>query len=355
MVINVLVVDDSLSMRKIVRDMIESDRRMKVIGEAENGKRAIEMATELKPDVIIMDILMPELDGLEALNYIMHNNPTPTVIMSALSQENKEITIKAILNGAVDFIAKPESTSIADLSKMRLDVIYKITVASRVDVNKFIVGPPPEYVTERAESIIPPEGEYKVIVIGASAGGPKSVLEILRQLPGDLPAAILVVQHMAMGFTNSFARHLNSESKLKIKEAQEGDEIQPGLVLVAPGDYHMEIKVNKNNDTIRNVIKLNQKTEICHVRPSVNPTMICAAKIFEERVLGIILTGMGHDGAEGIKTVKMKYGATIAEDMSSCLVKGMPRAAIESGYIDKIVPPSEIPLEIIKFVQEGKV
>lgn len=354
MVIKVLVVDDSRSMRKIVTDMIQSDRRMMVIGEAENGKRAIKIATELKPDVIVMDILMPEIDGLEALNYIMHKLPTPTIIMSALSQEHKEITIKAILNGAVDFIAKPESTSITDLSKMRLDLIYKIIIASKVDINKFIVRAIPEHVIEIIDSKAPRESEYKVVVIGASAGGPKSVLEILKRLPKDMPAAVLVVQHMAKGFTTSFARHLNSESKLEIKEAEDGDDIRPGLVLVAPSDYHMEIKVNKDNETIRNVIKLNQKTEICHVRPSVNPTMICAAKIYEERVLGIILTGMGHDGAEGIKTIKMKYGTTIAEDMSSCVIKGMPRAAIESGYIDKVVPPSEIPLEIMKFVQEGK-
>ncbi len=350
MVIKVLVVDDSKSMRKILCDIINSENKLKVIGEAKNGKEAIELVENLKPDVIVMDILMPIMDGLKALSYIMNHFKIPTLITSSFTEE--DITIKAIFHGAVDFIPKPKNEE-SDMELLKKDLIYKIKIASKVDVSKLRFKKTSEEISTK-EIFEEKEEIDKVIVIGASAGGPKTLLQILKQLPEDLPAYIFVVQHMVKGFTSSFAHHLDAETKIKVKEAEEGEIIKPGIVYLAPGGYHMEIGITEKKETTQKIIRLNQNSKIRHVRPSINPTMISAAKIYGKNALGIILTGMGRDGVDGIKAIKNNGGKTIAEDLNTSLVKGMPKAAINSGKIDEILNIPEIVSKIMEFVKVGK-
>ncbi len=340
--IRVLVVDDSAFMRKLISDMLDAAADISVVGTARDGDEALEKVRTLSVDVVTLDVEMPRMDGLEALSRIMESNPTPCVMLSAHTRVGAKTTLDAMDSGAFDFVLKPSGTISLDIEKIRGELIAKIRAASKVD---------PEVLKtrERAAPAVPREGWVRVgaskavVTIGASTGGPRAISEILPRLPGDFPASILIVQHMPVGFTRSFAERLDEESQLTVREARDGDPISPGQVLIGRAGVHLEVAPNKGGE----VVRLTKSPPRLGVRPSADVMMASAARIYGSRTLGVVLTGMGKDGRDGVKAIKRSKGMTIAEDESTCVVFGMPKAAISTGCVDEVVPLGRIPETIM--------
>lgn len=332
----VLVVDDSAFMRKVIADIINSDPLLEVVGTAVDGIDALGKISKLKPDVITLDVNMPRMDGLTTLKHIMERNPLPVIMLSNATQEGAEITFKALEMGAIDYIPKPSGELSLDIHKVKNELITKIKTAAtaKITVHKRKFHP----IVRR-----PQKFGTKVIAIGASTGGPPAIEEILSQLPENVPP-ILIVQHMPPGFTKLFARRLNSFTKFAVKEAEEGDTIVPGQAFIAPGGYHMTV-------TKDGKIHLDEGPPIHGVKPAVDPMMETVADIYKSETIGVILTGMGRDGAIGMKKIKQYGGVTIAQDEGTSTVFGMPKAAIDEGCVDKILPLFQIPIELIRYCQ----
>jgi two-component system chemotaxis response regulator CheB len=344
--IRVLVVDDSVLMRRILSDLVASEKRMEVVGTAKNGLEAVKKTAELEPDVVLLDIEMPEMDGLTALTHIMEENPTPVVMVSALDAKDADVVLQSLDKGAVDFVSKPMGRSITifdeEESKRLLEVVRNAASAN-ISRPKPIKKVPKELETVEKPSFPSPPA----IIIGASTGGPRSIKELLSYLPKEIPAYILIVQHMPTGFTRSFAERLATITGLPVVEAEDGEPLVIGKVLIAPGDRHMVVeKQGLDSYTVR----LDKGPKVNRVRPSVDVTMVSIAQVFGPNTIGIILTGMGSDGAEGMSAIKKKGGTTIAEDKSSSVIHGMPRAAVNMGCVDLIAPLQEIPLKIMNLM-----
>ncbi len=334
--IRVLVVDDSAFMRKIVSDMLTDSPDIEVIGKANNGKDAIEKVTRLKPDVVTMDIEMPVLDGLHALGYIMSECPTPVVMLS--SKNSADVTITAFQYGAVDFIQKPSVSGGSELINIKEELVKKVKAAALVKTTKLdFIEEKPGRVEPEPEPAIRTRAK-KVVVIGASTGGPRALQMVIPLLPPNLDAAVLVVQHMPSGFTKSLADRLNIMSTMRVREAKEGDPVVPGTILIAPGDYHMVVKQLEKDGRTVEVISLLKGERVQGLRPSVDVLLNSVAPIYGKSALGVILTGMGSDGSEGIRNLKKAGGKVIAEAESTCVVYGMPRAVIEQELADYILP-----------------
>jgi len=347
-VIKVLVVDDSAFMRKVLSDLFAAEVDFTVVDMARNGKDAIEKVKHLKPDVITMDVEMPVLDGISALETIMRETPTPVVMVSSLTREGADATLRALEKGAVDFVAKTAGP-ISSIDQIRTEILAKCRAAAKANVRQLIRPAPPSRppAPDYRPPAFAPGVDEQIVAIGTSTGGPRALQEVLTRLPGNLPCPVVIVQHMPPGFTKSLAERLNSLSAISVKEAQAGDVLRPGLAVIAPGDYHMTLE----REGAKTVVKLNQEPPVGGHRPSVDPTMEAVARIFGPRALGVILTGMGHDGSRGMKAIKTRQGYTIAEDQSTTVVYGMPKAAIELGVVDKVVPLPAIAAEIIKHLQ----
>lgn len=344
--IKILIVDDSAFMRKLLSDLYSAEPDFIVVDTARNGLEAVEKVKRLKPDLVTMDVEMPIMDGIKALEVIMKETPTPVVMISSLTKAGAEATLCALELGAVDFIAKSAGI-ISSIAGIGNEILAKSRIAVNARVFKFTERP------VKAASIVKPlwkpvqgAGEEQLVAIGTSTGGPRALQDVITKLPGDLPCGVVIVQHMPPGFTKSLSERLNSLSSLTVKEAEHNDVVRPGLVLIAPGDYHMTIEREGN----RKIVKLNQNPPIGGHRPSVDPMMESVAKIFGQRAIGVILTGMGHDGAQGIKAIKQQQGYTIAEDESTTVVFGMPKSAIELGVVDKVAPISAVAAEIVKAI-----
>jgi len=335
--INVLVVDDSPFIRRVLKDMINSDPELEVCCEAKNGIEAIEAVRTLKPDVITLDIEMPQLNGLDTLKFIMNKYPTPVIMISSLTQEGAEATIRALEYGAVDFIPKPSSYISTGIRELKSEILAKIKEAARV---------PPRFLKFRRLGLLESQKKIRmkkdvaksVIAIAASTGGPQSLLRVIPKLPADIKSGILIVQHMPPGFTRSFAQRLDNVSRIEVKEAEEGDIVEEGKAYLAPGGYHMEVVMRAKKPRIT----LNKKPKIHGVRPAADPMMISAAKIFGRKTVGVVMTGMGKDGAQGLAEIKRRGGITIAQDRETSIIFGMPRAAIELGVVDHVVPLDKI-------------
>jgi two-component system chemotaxis response regulator CheB len=342
--IRVLVVDDSAFMRKMLTKVIESDPQSKVIKTAKDGLEALKAIEKLRPDVVTLDIELPEIDGLTCLGYIMEKFPTPVVMVTGFSEFLGEETIKALEYGAVGFVRKPKGSVFRNMKEIEQDLISQIKLASRVDVTKLT----PVTIEEAKEKVQKPAAKTtnKIVTIAASTGGPRALSQIIPKLPADLPAAVLVVQHMPAEFIPSFAKRLNWESELVVKVAEDAEPIQQGKVLIAPADFHCRIKSKANNSE---AIKLDRpsREENFHFGLADKP-MISLAPIYGRNAIGVILTGMGNDGTEGLRAIKKYGGYTIAEDESTAIVNGMPKAAIQAGVVDKVVPLSQIADEIVK-------
>ena len=340
--IRVLIVDDSPIMRQLLTEILEKQSNIKVTGTAKNGIEAIIKTIELQPSVVTLDIEMPKMDGLTALQYIMNENPVPVIMISAMNKRQADIVIKALEMGAVDFITKTSGTLSLDIEKIGNNIIEKITEAAQIKVTK--ISPQHQEKIVISDFKILPKRD-RVIAIGASTGGPKALLEIISTLPRDVPASILVVQHMPEGFTQSLAERLNWQTSLEVKEAKDGEKIKPGVVYIAPGNQHMEV----NGKTI----KLTKKPKVNFTRPSIDVLMISVAKHYGQNAVGVLLTGIGTDGAKGLEAIKNHNGRTIAQDENSCAVYGMPKAAVELRVVDSVVPLKKIPHEIITILKES--
>lgn len=349
--VRVLVVDDSAFMRKVLSDLLQSDPSITVIATARDGQDAVEKSVQLEPDVITLDIEMPKLDGYGALREIMARRPTPVVMVSSLTREGAEATVRALALGAVDFVAKPSGSISLNMHVAREELVAKVKAAAGATPRyRRVLGDLPplrrEARTARALPAEPGSLPRRLVVIGCSTGGPGALHQIIPKLPADLPAAVLVVQHMPAGFTRSLANRLDEISAIPVREAQEGDRLAAGLVLVAPGGYHMLVSEC-------GIVHLNQDAPLHGVRPAVDKTFESVVPLFQTRMVGVILTGMGYDGARGMVALKKQGGKTIAEDASTCVVYGMPKVVVEMGAADQVLPVHEIADAIVRMVREG--
>jgi len=331
--IKVLIVDDSLFMQKILTDTLQSDQQISVIGTARNGEEALTRIASLHPDIVTMDIEMPKMDGLTAVQKIMESNPVPVVMISALTQRETQLALKALEYGAVDYVPKPSGSLSLNMDVVKEELLTKIKEAASANV-----VPAKPSIHEHFQSSV--RKSEKVILITASTGGPPAVSQILKTLPADAPP-VLIVQHMPKGITKFFANGLNETCQIQVKEAVEGDRIQQGLALIAPGGFHMVVNKEKR-------ISLNTDPPVNYVRPSGDVMMTSAAEIYGSNNVGVILTGMGSDGAQGIRAIKNKGGVTIAQDEKTCVVFGMPKIAFQTGCVDIVSPLDLIPKEIMK-------
>jgi two-component system, chemotaxis family, protein-glutamate methylesterase/glutaminase len=345
--IKVLIVDDSAFARYNISKYICSDGNIEVTGTSHDGYDAIKKVKSLRPDVVTMDIEMPHLDGLQALEQIMSDCPTPTIMLSSLTSEGAEATIRALELGAVDFFLKPSLTSSENKDLLFNELIKKIKHTSRVNINCLTSNREVIYKKELTDTrsfrqpVITENLDIaKLIIIGSSTGGPRSLYQIIPTIPSNIPAAILIVQHMPPKFTGTMAERLNELSNINIKEAQNGDEILEGHALIAPGGYHMIVGKNKK-------ILITEDKPRSGLRPAVDVTMESAVNIYGRLCTGVILTGMGHDGTEGASLIKAAGGTVLAQDEESCVVFGMPRSVIENGLANKVVPLNEMVKEII--------
>lgn len=348
--IKVLVVDDSVFMRKLLTDLFAGETDFTVVDTARNGKDAIDKVKRLKPDLITMDVEMPVMDGIKALELIMKESPTPVVMISSLTQAGAVATLRALEIGAVDFVAKTAGP-ISNITAIRIEILTKCRAAVRANVSQLATVRTTVKALPATPKMHSQPGlalDERIVAIGTSTGGPRALQEIITKLPGNIPCGIVIVQHMPPGFTKSLAERLDSLSSVTVKEAEHNEVIRPGHVFIAPGDYHMLVE----RESGKAIIKLNQNSPIGGHRPAVDPLMESVARAYGSKAIGVILTGMGRDGAKGIEAIKRQNGHTIAEDQSTAVVYGMPKAAIELGVVDKIVPITGVTAEILKVLSK---
>lgn len=340
--IRVLICDDSAFMRMVIKDIISSDNDLEVVGQAKDGMEAVEKALQLKPDVITMDVEMPKLNGLEALKLILRKVPTRVIMVSSLTQEGAEITVESLETGAIDFVPKPSGSISTNFRSMGGILINKIHNSMNVDPNKAVMKIPRQKKISRSNY----SSLGNIVMIASSTGGPKALDNVIPRLPKNLPAPILLVQHMPAGFTTSLAQRLNRISEITVTEAKEGEKIENGTAYVAPGDFHMGLK--EVNGEIK--IFLDKSGKINGVRPAADFTFDHAAEIYKEKSLGVILTGMGRDGTKGAFKIKHFKGKIIAEAEETCVVFGMPKSVIQEGYADIVEPSYRIADKIVELL-----
>lgn len=360
----VLVVDDSAFMRKVISDMISEDASLEVIGTARDGIDALEKVAKVRPDVVTLDVEMPRKDGLETLRDLMQTYPVPVVMLSSMTQSGAKATMEALALGAIDFIAKPSGPISLDIEKVQDELIRRIRTAAlaRIQLVERVKDQPTlprerpasrQVVPRQASSGLVIDAPEKtptpprplvdgrglrpdtVIAIGSSTGGPRALETVISGFPPDLAAGVLVVQHMPAGFTRSMAERLDQICSIKVKEAEEGDRISAGVVYIAPGDYHMVVSSD-------GIIRLNQAPPVNYVRPSVDVTFLSLPAVYSKQLVGVILTGMGKDGAAGMAKIKAEGGVTIVQDERTSVIYSMPRAVVENGDADYVLPLDRI-------------
>lgn len=345
--IRVLVVDDSAFMRRIIRQMIESDPGIEVVGTARDGSEGVDMAMSLKPDVITMDLEMPKMNGFEATEAIMSKLPTPIIVVSSLTNEGAQATFDALDKGAVDFLAKNLNNSALDIIKIQEELHGKIRAVSKKKVGllrrKPAVAPPSSAPARKRFAT----QKIAFVAIGASTGGPRAIQEVISKLPADVTTPFIIAIHMPTAFTRTFAERLDSLSELSVSEAEDGESIEEGHVLVSPGGWQTRVK---RRGVTHFYIEVNGEPSSSIYKPSVDISMTSVAEAYPGRSMGVILTGMGHDGAEGMKAIKDRGGKTIAQDEGSCTVYGMPKAVVDAGIADKIAPIDMIAAEIVNMI-----
>ncbi|GAB4422781.1 MAG: chemotaxis response regulator protein-glutamate methylesterase [Thermodesulfovibrionales bacterium] len=353
--IRVLIVDDSAYSRQTIRGMFAADSDIEVVGIASNGIEAMAKTIKLKPDIITLDFEMPEMDGFSFLRWLMKERPTPVIMVS--SHSDSKTVFRALELGAVDFIAKPTRRASIELYSIKNDLLEKVKGIrelrmDRLDISRCLITESPPALQAEAMGIRVEDtagqqtSEFEVVAIGASTGGPAALQVILTRLPSNFPAGILISQHMPKGFTESFAERLNKLSRIRVKEADDGDVVERGKALICPGGYHLTLKRGDNG--VR--VALRNSTGKDKYTPSVNLMMTSVAEHFGPLSMGVVLTGMGNDGRQGIVEIKEKGGYTIAESDSTAVVFGMPNEAIKTGAIDMVLPLNEIPGEITRAV-----
>ncbi len=331
--IRVLVVDDSALMRKLIPAILAREPAIEVVGTAMDGAFALKKIEELQPDVVTLDLDMPRMDGMETLRLIMRNAPLPVILFSTHSKEGGYATLKALALGAVDFLAKPKDAAAGHLEQIADQLITKIKVAKRAVGRKLPAAvleekPAPKKGTRAA---LPPR---RIIAIGISTGGPNALQFVLSQIPAEFQSTIIVVQHMPEGFTEMFAKRLDECCALEVQEARSGDLLLAGRVLICPGNRHIMVRRMPRGD----MAVLSDGPPVNGHRPSADVLFHSVSQEFGLTAVGVLMTGMGDDGAEGLGAIKAAGGMTVAQSEDTCVVSGMPRAAIIKGYANKIIP-----------------
>jgi len=362
--VRVLIVDDSAFMRKVLQSIIATDPQLEIVGEARDGREAIAMAESLRPDVISMDIMMPHVDGLQATEAIMSKNPRPIIIVSSEAKEGAEPTLRALELGAIDFVPKPSSGIDLDMNSIRDEICRKLKLAARVRVvrtAKSFAAPvqaPPEnnpytrsgngsngngtgHAPKGNGSHPKPSpgvagGRHPLVVIASSTGGPQTLMQLVPAIPRDFVGTILLVQHMPGTFTAQFSKQLAEVSGLHVKEAAHGDELRPGTIYVCPGSHHLRVSGAGRID-------LHEGERINGYRPCADLALESAAAFAGPMCVGVILTGMGGDGAKGVQAVKAAGGFVIAQDEATSVIFGMPAEAIKTGAVDQVLALDSIP------------
>lgn len=345
--IRVLIVDDSPFVCRLLSGHLNSAEDIEVVATAYSGKRALTKITELNPDVVTLDQSMPGMNGVEALERIMHEHPTPVVMISGVSRKSAILTRQALQIGAVDFVLKYTPGADTHPDELRHEIVSKVRAASQVKVIRSIrrrqegenapppaprrIRKPPEVVKPAYKSFV----SGGVVVIGSSTGGPVALRELLAGLPADFPAAILIVQHMPASFTDVLAEQLNRHTMLPVTEAAAGNQLKAGIVYVAPGDQHLLIDSGSR-------VQLNRGPKIRGHRPAIDVTMQSVAQLYGAKTKGIVLTGMGDDGTEGMVAIKAKGGKTFAQDAETSVVNGMPQRARDRGAVDVVATPLDL-------------
>jgi len=329
--IRVLIVEDSLLVRQALMAILASDPEIEVVGEAENGKEGYEKALALKPDVITMDITMPVMDGLQATKLIMEEIPTPIVIVSS---RDVQIVVKALGFGAMDFVA-----STGDFNDIKEELIPKVKIASRVRALKRMNIRPVSQGSAASRDL-----DSRVVALGISTGGPQALQVLLSKLPASFPACMLVVQHISSGFIQGLVEWLSATSPLDIRVAKAGDTIKKGTVFFAPDNFHMIVDQNG-----KIVLQEDLSKKAIHV-PSIDALMRSVAEVYRKNAVGVIMTGMGKDGVEGISSIKSSGGCTIAQDEATSAIYGMNRAAVDQGLIERVVALENLAAELVRAV-----
>lgn len=327
------MVDDSSFMRQSLKRMLETDPQIEVVATARDGLDGLEKVQKLNPDVVTLDVEMPRLDGLGALARIMATSPRPVIMISSLTTEGAKATLSALDLGAVDFIPKDLGRAGQDIVTIHQQLIEKVKAVAGRRVRSFLTRARRRPTAPTAAMPSVRTGDVGLVAVGASTGGPPALQTILTRLPADFPAPLVVVQHMPPAFTGPFAQRLDSVCALTVREAGHGQELRSGEALIAPGGKHLTLQ---RRGTRVQVVLADEPAQTLH-RPSADVMMTSAATTYRQRCLGVILTGMGHDGQEGMAAIKRVQGRTLAQDEASCVVYGMPRAVVEAGLADAVV------------------
>lgn len=346
--IRVVVIDDSAYNRRTITKMLEAMENVQVVGYAADGEEGIRKIIDLKPDLVTLDLEMPRMDGFTLLRIVMNSCPTPVIIISSRSEDER--VFKALELGAVDFIAKPTSRISDELLKITGDLQEKVRSVFNLNMEKIIKREPlvPPDVARKKKKPVPPPvpgvtSRIQVVAIGASTGGPPALQGILSTLPGDASFAVVISQHMPAGFTKAFAERLNRSSSFEVKEARDGDLVLPGRALIAPGGKNL-IFQQSNGEVLARVVDPSPEDRYV---PSVDAMFCALAPIYGAGLLAVVLTGMGNDGSRGVRAVKKEDGEVLAESEESAVVFGMPREAIATGLVDKVAPLDRMAREIV--------
>jgi two-component system chemotaxis response regulator CheB len=338
--LKVLVIDDSALIRSVMKEIINREKDMECVGAAPDPLAAREMIKQLNPDVLTLDVEMPKMDGLDFLERLMRLRPMPVLMVSTLTEHGAEVTLRALELGAVDFVSKPKLDIARGMEEYAIEIVDKIRATAHARVRKTLDKSVQEKFS--ADAILPSiAGRYssteKLIVIGASTGGTEAIKEVLVKLPADAPG-VLITQHMPENFTKSFADRLNTLCKITVKEAEHNERVLPGHAYIAPGNWHLLLKRSGANY----VINLDQGPLVNRHRPSVDVLFRSAANVAGSNAIGIILTGMGKDGVQGLLEMKRIGSHTIAQDEETCVIFGMPKEAIAAGAVSEILPLQNI-------------
>lgn len=336
--LRVLVVDDSAFMRSAIARLLESDQRFDVVGQAKDGQAAVRLALELRPDVMTMDFNMPGLDGVEATRAIMNQAPVPIVMLSAHTVAGAEATLGALAAGAVDFVTKPGGEVSVNLGRVKDELIDKLLTSVGSNLRAWVPAatPPDSQPSSRRARLVARSlpGGRKVVGVGASTGGPAALVRLLPRLAIDNDVTLVIVQHLPAGYTKALARQLSEVTSYPVTEAQSDERLDTGRAYVAPGDFHLRISAGR--------FDLDRSAFEHGVRPAVDPLFHSIARQYGARGIGVLLTGMGRDGALGLAAIKAAGGVTLAQDEATSVVYGMPRAAVQMGVVDSVAPLDRI-------------